>query len=578
MPRQRPQFRRPGNWRTRRAASARERLRAELDEQRMREDAAVRTEGVEQRVQKLGFVLRATMPRTVAPLDFEAQKERVPFLDLGPDAVPAQVPTWADFAPRTGRLRRLLTRDAHRQAAQAAAEQEYTSALERYREEEAARLARIEERGRAHHEASGPDRRRVLAHNAGIDRFRDRVLTGDPEAVCDYFTRIFAPFASRPAGFPRGHRFGYVPESRLLVVEWRLPGVDVVPREREYRYNPATKSVGVHRWRPISEVRKVYEGVCAQLAIRAVHVALSADPADLVQTVVFNGVVTPGSGHSPEHSPEHGHDHRPGHAADGPADPEEPVCLISLSTSRRQFARLPLDDLDDPLGEIRSRFGARVSAFPDELSAVSPVLPYELADPHLFVASSKGPNLLATTPEEFGRLMERLLERMGYQLTPLPQGSGSYLARRTTGGRTEQTVVQVQRRGGTMETAEVRALGSAVRRRHATEGLLLTTSGLEPQAYDYAHGRPLRLYAGRSLLALCRIHGLPARMDPPAATAVAATADGPTGSQAANGRAHPAAGSNGAGPGPSHHPTRRTGPRATGDTHPAPKPSPRPPS
>ncbi|SFF63508.1 restriction system protein [Actinopolymorpha cephalotaxi] len=558
----------------------------------MREDAAVRTEGVEQRVQKLGFVLRATMPRAVAPLDFEAQKERVRFLDLGADAVPAPVPTWADFAPRTGRLRRLLTKESRRQVALAAAEQAYTSALERYREQEAARLARIEERARAHHEASAPDRRRVLAHNAGIDRFRDRVLTGDPEAVCDYYARIFAPFASRPAGFPRGHRFGYVPESRLLLVEWRLPGVDVVPREREFRYNPSTKSVGVHRWRPISEVRKVYDAVCAQLAIRAVHVALSADPGDLVQTVVFNGVVAPGAdrgpGHPPERSPEKATEKAAERAPEkaparaekaakrsaDPKEPKEPVCLISLSASRRQFARLSLDDLDDPLGEVRGRFGARVSDFPDELSAVSPVLPYELADPHLVVASTKGPNLLAAPPEEFERLMERLLERMGYQLTQLSQDSGSYLARRTTGGRTEQAVVHVRRRGGRIDTAEVRALGSAVRRHHAAEGLLLTTAGLEPQAYDYAHGRPLRLYAGRSLLALSRRHGLSARMDPPARSAspTATPSPSPTanGTATANGSATPSPGSNGAGAGSSQHPTPRTGRRTTGHAHPSP--------
>nr|WP_272956107.1 restriction endonuclease [Actinopolymorpha rutila] len=207
---------------------------------------------------------------------------------------------------------------------------------------------------------------------------------------------------------------------------------------------------------------------------------------------------------------------------------------------------------------------------PDEFAAISPVLPYELADPHLVVpASGKGPNLLATPPEEFDRLMERLLERMGYQLTPLPQGSGSYLATRTTGGRTERAVVHVRRRSGTLDTAEVRALGSAVRRRHATEGLLLTTAGLEPQAYDYAHGRPLRLYAGRSLLALCRCHGLPARMDLPAAAATT----GP----ATNGTANPTAGSNGAGPG-SSHPTRRLGHRPTRHARPSPTSGPAGPS
>ncbi|GAA4987427.1 restriction endonuclease [Actinopolymorpha pittospori] len=497
----------------RRAVNAQERLRREIRVQRLHEDAVVRTDKAEQRVQRLNVVLIASLRRTVEPIDFERQKRDVPDLDLGPDAEPVRLPTWEEYAPRSGRLRRLLTSQSRRETAQARAEVSYARALDQYREQEAARVARVEELLRAHNDASAPERQRILAHNAAIDAFRDRVMSGDREAVSEYFTQAFESVTDS-GGFPRDHRFAYVPESKLLLVEWRVPGVDVVPREREFRYNKSTDSVGVHRWRPIAEVRRIHARLLAQLALRATNVAFSADPGELVQTVVFDGV-TSGRVPKDEDAPTGRRRGRTGPAADDQAEVGSTVCLISMSASRRHFAKLRLDDIDDPLEQVRKHFGALVSAYPDELSGITPILTYDLADPHLSVpASTKVPNLIDAPAEEFGRLMERLLERMGYAVAAVPGVDGNYLASRGTDDGVENAVVHVRRHTGLLETAEVRALQSAVRREHAQVGILLTSGGLDPQAYEYAHGRPLRLYDGHNLVALCRQYDLPARLEP----------------------------------------------------------------
>lgn len=497
----------------RRAVNAQERLRREIRVQRLQEDAVVRTDKAEQRVQRLNVVLIASLRRTVEPIDFERQKRDLPDLDLGADAEPTRLPTWEEYAPRSGRLRRILTSQSRREAAQARAEESYARALDQYREQEAARLARIDELLRAHNDASGPERQRIQAHNAAVEAFRDRVMSGDREAVSEYFTQAFESVTD-PAGFPREHRFAYVPESKLLLVEWRVPDVDVVPREREYRYNKSTDSVGVHRWRPIAEVRRIHARLLAQLALRATNVAFNADPGGLVETVVFDGVT---SGRAPrEDAPTDRRRGRTPQAADNRAEPAGTVCLISMSASRRHFSKLRLDDIDDPLDQVRKHFGALVSAYPDELSGITPILTYDLADPHLSVpASTKVPNLLDAPNEEFGRLMERLLERMGYAVAPVPGAEGNYLASRSTDDGVENAVVHVRRHAGLLETAEVRALQSGVRREHAHVGILLTTGGLDPQAYEYVHGRPLRLYDGHNLVALCRQYDLPARLEPP---------------------------------------------------------------
>ena len=112
--------------------------------------------------------------------------------------------------------------------------------------------------------------------------------------------------------------------------------------------------------------------------------------------------------------------------------------------------------------------------------------------------------------------MERLLERMGYSITALDKATGSYLLSGAEPDPSRRSVVQLRRSTSALEAAEVRALQSAVRHERADTGLLFTTSGLGPQAYEYAHGRPLRMFDGHSVLVLCQRHGLPARIESPA--------------------------------------------------------------
>ena len=321
--------------------------------------------------------------------------------------------------------------------------------------------------------------------------------------MSEYFTRVFSTVVDRT--FPRGRRIAYVTESKLLLVEWQLPSIDVVPREKEYRYNKATDSVGVHKWRSAGDVRAVYHKLLAQLALRAASTAFASDPAGLVDTVVFNGVV----------------DTTDDDAGDVTRDDDVEYagpCLISMSTSRRRFARINLDDLDDPVSVVRKQCGAELSAYPDELAAITPVLPYDLADPGVVSSTaSRAPNMTTAAIEEFHRLAERLLERMGYALAPLETDSGDYLAsHQLPGGGSERCVVHVRRAAGLLEASAARGLQSAVRRERADTGILLTTAGIDPQAFEYAHGRRMQLYDGHSVLALCHRHALPARIEPEA--------------------------------------------------------------
>lgn len=55
---------------------------------------------------------------------------------------------------------------------------------------------------------------------------------------------------SDPVAFPTVRRTAYVPESELLVVEWDLPKVAVVPEIRSHRYVKTRNEIDI---RPVAQ-------------------------------------------------------------------------------------------------------------------------------------------------------------------------------------------------------------------------------------------------------------------------------------------------------------------------------------
>lgn len=479
---------------------AEEEHRHELRVQRLIEEAVVKTEMSDHRTQKLDFLLMAAAAHLPGPLDFSKLKEEVPGLDLGEDAEPLLAPRWETYAPKSAGLSdRLFHKGAKHRRATEEAERAYRKALERYRLEEAARKQRVERLRKEHEESISLTHRRILEHNDEIDEFESLVYAGDRIAVSDYYERVFEQVKDKPP-FPDGRSFAYVPESRLLLIEWAIPSIDIVPREKEFRYNKATDQIEVYKHRPVGEIRETYQNLLAQLAIRAVKAAFLADPNWLVETVVFNGMLTAGEYDEDEEN-------------DLIVEVEETVCLLSMRATRHHFARLDLKDIE-PLEVARKRLSAEISLYPDELVGVTQLLPYELADPYLAV-DPEGVNIIDAERDELSELVVDLLDRMGFETELLRANDTDldYLASRQTSGGQELHVVHVRKVDSIANPADVRDLHHAVRRERADAGTLLITGGFDPRSFEYANGKPLHLLDGYGLVALCAKHGIPAYID-----------------------------------------------------------------
>ena len=465
------------------------------------QEAGARTLAVEQRVAELGGLLWSSLARDPSvSLDSLRRQVAVPPLDLGQLAAPLPAPEWAEFEPEPARgFRRILGGQQRYDAAVEVARQAFQQAQEDYQRRESQRVQQVAEARRAYVRKIAETERDVAAHNAHVDEVAAGLIRRDRFAVSEY-VQIVLDRSPYPADFPAEKSAGYVPESSLMAVEWYLPPVDIVPEQKAFRHVKARKSVEPTA-RPLSEIRQVYQGVIAQIALRTLREIFDSTSSELISTVVFNGRV---------------------HAIDPLTGQKIQPHLITLRATREQLAPLILTEPKfKPVECVRRYFFADVSPHPDELIPVEPVMPYSMADPRIVdpvdVIShiDKRPNLLELTPKEFEEFIQNLFAKMGFD-TKLYRATGdggidcvAYDPHPITGGK---FIVQAKLYTRTVQPTHVRDLWGTVQHEGATKGIMITTSGYGPDSYKFAGGKPLNLIDGSGLLSLCQQNDIPARI------------------------------------------------------------------
>ncbi len=467
--------------------------------QAQRDLAAERTEAAEARVHALTAVLSDTLERPPAPLDFAAMKTqlKLPALDLGSDANPIPDPQWN--APRPpGAVGRFFGRQGKYEQEKELAEARFTNAVDEHSRAESARARRVADRRQAYDRAVEQARREHAEHNADIDRFQEQALAGERHATSRYFTMVLQGVTT-PEGFPRERRARYVPESSLLAIEWELPGTSIIPEEREFGFVQSRDVIEVRKKRPIQEIRAIYQDMVSQVALAALHSVFHSDPAELVGTIVVNGVVDTID-----------------RATGQPARP----CLLTLRATRDHFERVNLREVD-AVKCVRKHFAAAVSQHPEELAAVQPMLNFDMADPRIvdpidiMSELDPRPNLMDLSWTDFESFIQNLFTRMGFD-TKLFQARGDggidCIAYDPTPVRGGKYAIQVKLYTQTVPPTAVRDLYGTVQHEGATKGILITTSGFGQTSHEFANGKPLELYDGTHLLALCQQYQVDARI------------------------------------------------------------------
>lgn len=483
-----------------RAAVADERERKRLYTEARVTEVAADNADIQARLEELDHVLQATL-EVDDHIDFARLKKLVrrPPFNAGPLGSPLQPPDWRRFEPPAPSGLGKMFGQAKYQQQVMAAQGQFQAAQAQHAAAEADRQRRLAAAHSEYQKRCEQTEREAAAHNAEVERFAAAFAAGEPNAVVEYFSMVLAN-SIYPDDFPQNYRVAYVPESRQLVVEYDMPALDVIPTIREYRYVKTRDEITSSARQP-KEIRERYTSVVTQVTLRTLHELFESDRAQLVETVVFNGVVD-------TVDPRTGQGIRP--------------CLVTVRTTRNQFTSINLAKVDP--AACLQHLNASLSKRPEELAPVRPVLEFDMVDKRfidevdVLADLDERPNLLKLTPTEFEGLIQNLFTKMGLDTKPTRASRDggvdcvAFDQRPIFGGK---VVIQAKRYRNTVDVSAVRDLFGTLQNEGASKGILVTTSGYGPASYEFASGKPLELIDGSNLLYLLAEHAqLKARIDP----------------------------------------------------------------
>lgn len=429
-------------------------------------------------------------------LSFPSLKHAVemPAFDPGGLDRPIAEPQWVQFAPRPpGAVGRMFGGGARYAREEAAAREAYELECARHAAAKSDRRRQLAERRRAYDRRAAETAEAVAEHNAGVDQFEREFRAAEPETVAQFLTLVLDA-SLYPEGFAHRTRALYRREPKEVIVEYELPPQSVIPVERDYKYVQTRDEIDTVA-RPVKEIKDRYARLIAMVALRTIHEVFAADQVGLVGVVTFNGHVSTKD-----------------RATGQPVRP----CLISVSAPQELFATFVLADLD-PVACLH-KLNALVSPHPYDLEAVRPVVDFEtLLSQYKFVEGMDAvagldsrPDLLDMTPTEFEHLVRQLFEAMGMKswTTQASKDDGvdavAVNEDPVFGGL---CVIQAKRYRSAVGVEPVRALAGVMEDKHATKGIMVTTSWVTRDGHAFAtrHGR-IQIMECEEIKYLCKEH------------------------------------------------------------------------
>jgi restriction system protein len=317
-----------------------------------------------------------------------------------------------------------------------------------------------------------------------------------PVTITDYFTMVLER-SIYPGGFPQEFRIAFVPESKQVVVDYELPKPDIIPEVLEYRY-VKSKDVIEEKPRKPAEIKELYQDIVSSITLRSCHELFESDQAHHIDVAVFNGFVQTIDAST-------GKDIRP--------------CLISVRMTRENYENIDLSRVDKKA--CLRNLGATVSPRPYEVQPVKPIIEFDMVDKRFVEQSDvlsdleSRPNLMDLNPFEFESLVSNLFSKLGLdtkQTRSSRDGGVDAVAfdlRPVIGGK---VVIQAKRYKNTVGVSAVRDLYGTMMNEGANKGILVTTSGYGPDAFEFAKDKPIELMDGGQLLYLLDQIGVKARI------------------------------------------------------------------
>jgi len=211
-----------------RAREEQERLRQQRDNAIQQRDAEVveLNKNLEARYWALQTILETGLARQPA-IDFDALKDRTPYSPfVAPPHLskPTPEPSLEAFTPAPltffGKLfgQQKHARRVNREL------QAYQDAFIRHQQTERERLKDLEHVTTGHERRDRKHAEKLYRQHAKVDEFERRYRRGEPAAISSYCELVLAA-SPYPPGCPAEFQLAYIPDSKQVVVNYRLPPV-----------------------------------------------------------------------------------------------------------------------------------------------------------------------------------------------------------------------------------------------------------------------------------------------------------------------------------------------------------------
>lgn len=337
-------------------------------------------------------------------------------------------------------------------------------------------------------------------YNFIIDDLEQKYLSKDEQAVLHYCELVLNN-SIYPEYFPKDFQLEYNTENGIIIVEYVLPALELIPTLKEIKYFSIKNELkGSH----ITEIQKgkIYDDVIYKIVLRTIYELFEADKTNAINSVVFNGwaeSINRATGKLVNN------------------------CIVSLQANKDEFENIDLSQVDPKIcfKNLKGIGSSKLSS----LVAIQPIIQIDKSDrrfvnPYDVVSDVEGENLATMPWEDFEHFVRELFEKEfsvnggEVKVTQASRDGGvDAIAFNPDPIRGGKIVIQAKRYTNTVGVSAVRDLYGTVVNEGATKGILVTTADYGPDAYSFAHNKPLTLLNGANLLYLLEKHGHKSRID-----------------------------------------------------------------
>jgi restriction system protein len=324
--------------------------------------------------------------------------------------------------------------------------------------------------------------------------------TQNDTSILPQYAQLVLKSSQYPDFITKNFDINYNPETKILVVEYSLPSIEVLPTLKEVKW------VGnEQREYHVSEtqLQNDFEKTMYNITLRTIYELFHTDAINAIDSICFNGwvnVLNKATGNRENH------------------------CILSLQVSKNIFNVLDLRHVDPKIC-----FKSLKGVSSNKLSTITSIQPIihinrndkRFVDSHDVTGNiDESTNLAAMDWEDFEHLIREIFEKEfssnggEVKVTQASRDGGvDAIAFDPDPIRGGKIVIQAKRYTNTVGVSAVRDLFGTVMNEGANKGILVTTSDYGPDSYEFAKGKPLTLLNGGNLLYLLEKHGHNARIN-----------------------------------------------------------------